>query len=129
MKQAAKLIKVYLRQLSVSPNKKKKHYSQKILQFKYDKKKRWTVMKKIIGKAKHSRKSNFPQKLKIGNKLKAGEDEITNEFNKYFSGNGTSLAENTPDPSMPVETFLKRVITTLPSQFLSLNNLKHAFFI
>ena len=86
-------------------------------------------MKEIIGKAKHSRKSNFPQKLKIGNKLKAGEDEITNEFNKYFSGNGTSLAENTPDPSMPVEIFLKRVITTLPSQFLSLNNLKHAFFI
>ena len=96
MKQPAKLIKVYLRQLSVSPNKQtKKHYSQKILQFKYDKKKRWTVMKEITGKAKHSRKSNFPQKLKIGNKLKTGEDEITNEFNKYFSGIGTSLAENT----------------------------------
>ena len=42
MKQPAKLIKVNLRQLSVSP--KKNHYSQKILQFKYDIKKRWTVL-------------------------------------------------------------------------------------
>ena len=67
MKQPRKLIKIYLRQLSVSP--KKTRYLQKILQFKYDIKKRWTV-KEIIGPAKHSKKSNFPWKLKIGNKIK-----------------------------------------------------------
>ena len=33
-------------------------------------------MKEIIGKAKHSKKSNFHWKLKIGNKMKTGEDEI-----------------------------------------------------
>ena len=43
MKQPPKLIKVYLKQLSVSP---RNHNSQKIFQFKYDVKKRWTVMKK-----------------------------------------------------------------------------------
>ena len=40
-------------------------------------------MKEIIGKPKHSK--NFPRKLKIGNKIKTGEDEIVNEFNKYFA--------------------------------------------
>ena len=35
-------------------------------------------------KAKHSKKLNFPWKLKIGNKITIDEDEIANEFNKYF---------------------------------------------
>ena len=83
MKQPTKLIKVYLRQLSVS--QKNPHYSQKIHQFKYDIKKRWTVMKEIIGKAKHSNKSNFPRKLKIVNEIKTGEDEMAYQFNKYVS--------------------------------------------
>ena len=125
MKQPTKLIKVYLRQLSVIP---KNHYSQKILQFKYDIEKRWKVMNEIIGKAKHSKKSNFLGKLKIGNKIKTGEDEIANYFNKYFADIGPSLAKNIPDSSMPFESFLKRVNTTLPSQSLSINELKDNFF-
>ena len=63
---AYKAYKNLFEAMSVSP--KKPHHSQKILQFKYDLKKRWTVMKEVIGKAKHSMKSNFPQKLKIGKK-------------------------------------------------------------
>ena len=122
MKQPTRLIKVYLRQLSVSP--KKNHYSQKILQFKYDLKKRWNFMKEIIGKAKHSKKSNFPGKLKIGNKIKTDEDKIANEFNKYFANVGPSLAKNIPDPSVPFESLLERVNTTLLSQSLSTNELK-----
>ena len=78
-------------------------------------------MNEIIGKAKHSKKSNFPWKLKIGNKIKNGEDKIANKFNKYFADIGPSLAKNIPDPSMPFESFLKRVNTTLPSQSLSKN--------
>ena len=67
MKQPTQLIKTYLRQLSVSPEKKQKQKTKtdkkKILQLKYDIKKRWTVMKEVIIKAKHSKKSNFPRKL------------------------------------------------------------------
>ena len=62
-----------------------KRNSPKKIQFKYDIKKRRNVMKEIIGEAKHSKKSNFPLKLKIGSKIKTVENEITNEFNKYFS--------------------------------------------
>ena len=75
-------------------------------------------MKEIIGKAKHSKKSNFPWKLKIGNKIKTVEDEIANEFNKYFADIGLSLVKNIPNPSISFESFLKRVNTTLPSQCL-----------
>ena len=85
-------------------------------------------MKEIIGKAKHSKKSNFPPKLKIGNKIKAGEDKIANELNKCLADIGLSLAKNIPDTSTPFESYLKRVYTTLPSQSLSINELKDAFF-
>ena len=82
-------------------------------------------MKEIIGKAQDSKKSNFPRKLKIG---KTGADEIGNEFKKYFVDNGPSLAKNIPNTSIPFESFLKKVNTTLPSQPLSINELKDAFF-
>ena len=113
---------------TIKRKSKKNHYSQKVLQFKYDTKKRWTVMKEIICTAKHSKKSNFPQKLKISNKIKTGDDEIANEFNKYFADIGPSLAKNIPDSSMSFKSFFRSVNTTLPSQSLSINELKDAFF-
>ena len=58
-------------------------------------------MKETIGKTKYSKKPNFPQKLKIGNKIKTGENEIANGFNKYFADIGPSLAKNIPNPSIP----------------------------
>ena len=85
-------------------------------------------MKDIYGKAINSKKPNFPRKLKFDNKIKTGEDEIANEFNKYFADIGPFLAKNTPDPSMLFESFLKRVNTTLPSQSLLINELKNIFF-
>ena len=42
-------------------------------------------MKEITGKAKHYHKSNFPRKLKIGNKTETGEYGIGNEFSRYYS--------------------------------------------
>ena len=82
----------------------------------------------IISKANYSKKSTFPLKLKIGNKIKTGENEIANEFNKYFADIGPSLEKNSPKPSIPFESFLKMVNTTMPSQSLSANELKDAFF-
>ena len=78
-------------------------------------------MKEIIGKAKDSKKSNFPGKRKIGYKIKTGEEEIGNEFNKLFVDIGPSLAKNIPNPSIQFETFWKRVDTTLSSLSLSIN--------
>ena len=50
-------------------------------------------MKEIIGKAIHINKSSF-RKLNIDNKIKTGEDQIVNKFNKYFVNVGSSLAKN-----------------------------------
>ena len=47
-------------------------------------------MKEIIGKAKD----------KIGNKIRTGENEIANEFNKYFVDVGPSLAKNIRNTSI-----------------------------
>ena len=94
-----------------------------MLQSKYNIKKRSTVRKEIIGKAKNSTKSIFVWKLNIGSKIKTGDDEIANEFNKYFADIDPSLAKNIPDPLMPFGIFLKRANTTLPSQSLSIKNL------
>ena len=73
---------------------------------------RWTVTKEINGKVKQSNKSNFPWKLKIYDKIKTGEYETANEFNKYFADICSSLAKNIPDPSMRFESFSKRANTT-----------------
>ena len=46
-----------------------------------------------LGKAKDSKKLNYPRKLKGNNKIKTSDDEIANEFNKYFVDIGPSLAK------------------------------------
>ena len=84
-------------------------------------------MKKKVAKAKDSKKSNFLRKHKIGHKIKTGEDEIANKFNKYFVDIGPSLAKKIPNPSISFESFLKRVNTTLPSQSLAIKELKDNF--
>ena len=125
MKQSTKLAKVYLRQLSVSqknPTTHKRYYNSNMT------KKRWTVMKEIISKAKHSKKSNFSRKHKNGNKIKTGWDEIANEFNKYFEDIGPFLPKNITDSTMSFESFLKRINTILLTQSLSINEFKDAFF-
>ena len=81
-------------------------YSQRILQFKYDIKKRWTVIKEIIGKAKHSNKSNFPWKLEIDNNIRTSKEKIANKFKKYFAD---SVAKSVLEPSMSFKRYLKRV--------------------
>ena len=85
-------------------------------------------MKDTTDKAKDSTKSNFPRKLKIANKIKTGQDEIGNEFNKYFVDTGPSLGKNIPNRTIPSESFLKRVNITLTSQSLSISELKDVFF-
>ena len=68
-------------------------------------------MKEIIGKAKHGKKLNFPQKHKIGKKIKTGEDKKANEFNKYFADTGPSLAKNIPTLLIPLERFLVQSVS------------------
>ena len=90
---------------------------------------RWTTMTEISGQAKQNNKSSFLAKLKTDSKIKTGEDKIANEFYKYFANIGSSLVKNIPYPSLLFKRFLERTNTTLPSQYLSIKELGHAFFV
>ena len=47
----------------------------------------------------------FPQKLRIVSKIKTGEIETVNEFDKYFADIGPSLAKDISDLSMLFKVF------------------------
>ena len=79
-------------------------------------------------KQKIVKNKTFPGNWEIGNKIRTGENEIANEFNNYFVDVGPSLAKNIRNTSIRFESFLKRVTTTLPSQSLSITELKDALF-
>ena len=60
-------------------------------------------MKEITGKANCGNKSNYPQKLKIDNKIKTGEDgcwcskRVKNrEFQEYFTTKSTESKKKIP---------------------------------
>ena len=66
----------------------------------------------------------FKQKLREVNWNEVKQSYNANEsFPRY-----PSLARNIPKPSIPFESFSERFNTTLPSQSLSINELKDAFF-
>ena len=110
MKEPTKFTKVYLRQWSIIP---KKPRLTKDTPIQIWHKEKIGCYEEIYGNAKHSKKSNFQRKLKIGNKIKTGEYEIANKFKKYFADIDPSLAKNIPDLSMSFEGFLKTVNTNL----------------
>ena len=105
MKKFTNLIKVYLRQLSKNPKKTTTHNATT---------QRWTTMKEINGQAKRGDKSSFPAKLKTDSKIKTGEDEIANEFNKYFANIGSSLAKLSLIHRCCLKVFWKEPILPCP---------------
>ena len=84
-------------------------------------------MKEIIGKM-HQYKSRPPRKLFFDKKYIALETEIAKKFNEFFTEIAPSLARKIPSPSNPFESFLTKVITTLPERCVTINDLKDAFF-
>ena len=58
----------------------------------------------------------------------SGKEEMANEFNTFFTNIGTELAKNIPNASRPFESYIKKVDTTMPTDFLAINEVKEAFF-
>ena len=93
---------------STKRKSKKSYVSKKILQYKTNIKKAWSVMKKIIGKMHQHNKSKLPRKLFVDKKYITLETGIAKKFNEFFTEIGTSLARKIPTPSQPFESFLKK---------------------
>ena len=64
-------------------------------------------MKEITGKKKQQKKDNiFPKALKINKKSLHSAEEITNEFNSFFTNLGPSLPKNIPPVSTSFTEYL-----------------------
>ena len=88
----------------------------------------WSVMKEIIGKMHQHNKSKLSRKLFVDKKYITLETEIAKKLNEFFTEIGQSLARGLPTPSKPFDRFLKKASTTLPERYLTINELKDAFF-
>ena len=105
---------------------KKSYYSQKIIKYKDNAKKTWSVMKELIGKTRKS-EPHLPGKLLINEQEASGKVEIANKFNTFFTSIGAELAKNIPNVSRPFESYIKKVDTTMPTDSLTINEVKEAF--
>ena len=85
-------------------------------------------MKEIIGKVHQHKKSKLPRNLIADKKCIILETEITKKFDEFFLEIGPSLAEEIPIPSKSFEIFLKKVSTSLPEKYLTINELRNLFF-
>ena len=127
-KQSETEYKVYKNMLeSIKHKSKKSCYSQKIIEYKDNAKKTWNVMKELIGKTRKS-ESHLPGKLLVNEQEVSGKVEITNEFNTFFTNIGAELAKNIPNASRLFESYINRVDTTMPTDSLTINEVKEAFF-
>ena len=128
-KQSETEYKVYKNMFeSIKHKSKKSYYSQKIIEYKDNAKKTWNVMKELIGKTRKS-EPHLPGKLLINEQEVSGKVEIANEFNTFFTNIGAELAKNIPNASRPFESYIKKVDTTMPTNSLTVNEVKETFFL
>ena len=57
-----------------------------------------------------------------------GKEEMVNEFNTFFTNIYAELAKNIPNASRPFESYIKKVHTTMPTDSLTIDEVKEAFF-
>ena len=84
-------------------------------------------MKELIGKTRKS-EPHLPGKLLIKEQEVSGKVEIANKFNTFFTNIGAELAKNIPNASRSFEIYIKKVDTTIPTDSLTINEVKEAFF-
>ena len=58
----------------------------------------------------------------------SGKEEMTNEFNTFFTNIGAELAKNIPNASRPFESYIKKVDATMSTNSLTVNEVKETFF-
>ena len=84
-------------------------------------------MKELIGKTRKS-EPHLPGKRLIKEQEVSGKVEIANKFNTFFTNIGGGLIKNIPNASRPFESYDKKVDTTMPTDSLTINEVKEGFF-
>ena len=112
---------------TIKKSSKRKFYSEKLLKFKGDAKKTWSVMKEILGQCT-TKSSTLPTKILVNKTGIFDAKKIADEFNIFFTNIGTDLANEIPNASKQFDSYITKVNISMESQLLSINELKDAFF-
>ena len=84
-------------------------------------------MKVLIGKIK-PRSSNLPRRITVNEVDIFDEREIANEFNAFFTNNGSKLASKIPNASTTFESYISKPDSIMETKQPPMNELKDAFF-
>ena len=113
---------------TIEKKAKKIYYSCKLLKCAGDIiKKKWNVMKNIIGNSK-IKSTNLPPKLTINKVDVYNKPKIADAFSDFFTNIGQKMASQIPKSSKTFETYINKVNVIMESKPLSINKLKDAFF-
>ena len=85
-------------------------------------------MKELVGKIRKS-EPHLLGKLLINKQEVSGKEEMANKFNTFFTNIDAELAKSIPDASRLFEIYIKKVDTTMPTDTLTINEVKQAFFL
>ena len=85
---------------SIKRKSKKSYCSKKMLQYKNNMEKTWSIMKEIIGKMHQHNKSKLHCKHFVDKRYITLETEIAKKFNEFCTEIGPSLARKIPTVSL-----------------------------
>ena len=84
-------------------------------------------MKELVGKI-NLKSSNRPRRITVNKVGVFDERKIANEFNAFFTNNGSKLASKISNVSKTFETYINKPDSIIETKRLSMNELKYAFF-
>ena len=96
----------------VKKTSKQRHYSSILERYKNDIKRKWDVMKEIIGKSKIKTEC-LPKSLIVNQVKITDQKEIADNFNKYYSNVGKNLASKIQKPKKRFNSYMKE--STFPN--------------
>ena len=84
-------------------------------------------MKELIRKIKH-KSSDLPRRIFVNDVDLFDKCKIANEFNAFFTSNGSNLVSKIPNASTTFESYINKPDSTMETKQFSISELKDAFF-
>ena len=122
-----KKYKAYKKSFEKTKNmSKRNYYTDQFQKYQNNIKQTWNVIKEVIGKTKITGKS-LPKMMIINNKEIFEEEVIADEFNKYFTTVGPSLASAIPESSSSFHSYLNFNAPSMTHNNLTTTEFNEAF--
>ena len=105
---------------------KQLYYIDQMHKYQQNSKMKWQIIKEITGKLKQ-KGNNLPNLIKVNNKTVHTDNEIAEEFNKFFTNIGPKLAEKIEPTQKSFKEYLTHFDKQLDNSELSFEEFKNAF--